>query len=140
MLSLDKRQMIYLATPYWHEEEIIRTERVRAAALLTRALIRRGLPVFSPIVHSHTLNHYAGADVKKSKLPLSNQDWINLDFMYLGACNMMLVAQIHGWRESSGIKQELEFCTKMKIPVTMMLPYECGILMEQEDKTSTQPE
>jgi hypothetical protein len=47
--------MIYLASPYWHPEPVIRNQRFRAACRATAQMIRQGITVFSPVVYGHAL-------------------------------------------------------------------------------------
>ncbi len=47
--------MIYLASPYTHVDAAVRESRFDAACLAMSTLMRAGLSVYSPIVHSHPL-------------------------------------------------------------------------------------
>ncbi len=46
--------MIYLASPYTHVDAAVRESRFDAACLATSTLMRAGLTVYAPIVHSLT--------------------------------------------------------------------------------------
>ena len=123
--------MIYLATPFWHEAEKIRLGRVASAIFITRALVRLGQPVFSPIVHSHTLNNPDKLGSFRH-LPMTNDEWVDLDLSYIKSCQYMLVAQIEGWKESKGIEREIQFCLMKGIPVAYLTPEDCTNLEYDE--------
>ena len=106
--------MIYLATPYWHDDEKIRRQRAHAAIYITRAFIRRGVAMFSPIAHSYALLEEFGP------LPLTNAQWADQCLGYLERSSYMLVAQIDGWQQSKGVEKEVLYCNSRGIPVTYM--------------------
>lgn len=127
--------MIYLATPYWHEDAEVRSARVMQAIFITRALIRAGQAVFSPIAHSDALNNPDKTGFFHP-LPLTNGQWVDLDLFYIKSCKFMLVAQIEGWRTSEGIKREVEFCRFNCIPTFYLLPQDCATMDREERERS----
>lgn len=131
--------MIYIASPYWHEDYQVRLRRVEQTLLITRSLLRRKMPVFSPIIHGHTLSEVglSLATAKSTILPdigFSHEDWIAVDFQYLRCCSSMIVLEIDGWRESRGVTMERNFCGQNSIPVTHMPPVVCTQLADAESK------
>jgi len=130
--------MIYLASPYWHEEVKVRLHRTEQTMLIARALLRRKLPIFSPIIHGHALNE-GGLNFNSQKpaspdIGFSHQDWLDVDFQYLKVCSMMMIAQIEGWQSSKGVNMEKDFCRVNGIPMVLLSPVECSVLADSESK------
>ena len=91
----------YLASPYskygqGHEQAF------KDAAQAAATLIKRGLLVFSPIVHSHPIAMLGGVD------PVDHELWLRLDLALLDECDSLLVLMMPGWDESRGVAAEIE--------------------------------
>ena len=100
--------LIYIASPYTHEDRRVRRKRAKEVIALTVQLIHQ-FPqhqFFSPIAHSHAL-----AEV--GDLPCHFDYWEAFDRKMLGACDELWVAMIEGWKESSGIKSEVKIMTEL---------------------------
>ncbi len=50
--------MIYLASPYSHDDPAVRQERFDAACRAAAELVRQGKTVFRPVAHSHAICRY----------------------------------------------------------------------------------
>jgi len=98
-------EMVYLASPYSHPDPLVRATRFDAACRATAKLIRTGRAVFSPIVHGHPLVRFG--------LPTDWKFWQRFDAEHLRRCDEVLVLQIDGWRESEGVRAEIELATAM---------------------------
>lgn len=103
----------YLATPYskyegGHEEAFILA--AKQAALLTN----KRIPIFSPIVHSHSISMFGGAD------HLDYQLWLPQQIPLLQVCIGLIVVMADGWKESEGTKYEIDFMIKRDKPVVYM--------------------
>lgn len=94
--------MIYLASPYTHEEPSKRQERYLAVAQATVRLTRAGLHVFSPIVHGHALSTVG-------RLPTDWAFWEGFDTFMIKACTTFAVLQLPGWEASAGVQSETSF-------------------------------
>lgn len=107
--------MIYLASPYSHPEPKVRHDRyleaVRAAAHLTA----RGLVVFSPVVNSHPMHVFAGLNGRW-------EFWKPIDFAFIDLSSKLVVLTLPGWRESVGVRDEMEHARQRGIPVAYMPP------------------
>ncbi len=101
--------MIYLASPYSHEDPIVCEQRYEAACRATAGLLRRGHPVFSPVVHSHPLVRYG--------LPGDWDFWERCDRALLRCCREMIVLMLDGWRESRGVQAEIDLAIEMELPI-----------------------
>lgn len=106
--DLTSRGVWYLATPYskWKGGH---DDAAHQAALITTRLQNRGLVVYSPIVHSHAL---CVADKKSgvgSLDHLSHAYWLDIDRVHIDSSCGLIIAGMDGWKESTGITQEIEW-------------------------------
>lgn len=104
-------ELIYLAAPYSSPDPAVEDERCRIVSDVAGILIvRTGCEVFSPITHSHPLNRMAQryAEVKGMPWQPSYDFWLRFDFRVLDIADYLSILRLDGWRESVGIKRELE--------------------------------
>jgi len=104
--------MIYLASPYSHADPAVREARYRAACRATAALLRAGLVVFSPIVHSHPLVAF--------DLPTGWDFWEPIDRAYLARCDEVVVLTLDGWQQSTGVRAEIALARGLGKPVRFL--------------------
>lgn len=107
--------MIYLATPFTRypfgpEAAFIEASRIAGA------LVKRGLNIFSPIAHSYPLSLYGGLDAMDEEL------WTRVDAAYLDLCSELYIARMEGWRESKGMRHEIQEFIAMGKPVSFVYP------------------
>lgn len=94
--------MIYLATPYWHEDPIIREQRYLEAL----KCVHWHMPIYylySPIVYYHTLS-------KIFDLPKGEKFWRHADEAFLRSAKAVWFAKFPGWKRSKGMKREYLYC------------------------------
>lgn len=101
--------MIYLATPYTKYPFGI-YEAARDAALISGRLIRRGLDIFSPIVHAHYISMATGID------PIDHTFWMKVDYAFMKKCDALMICHMSGWEESRGVGLEIDEFAKAKKP------------------------
>ena len=106
--------LIYLASPYTHVDMLVRCQRAMQAAHTAARLVEKGYFVYSPVLHGHEIDKWA------SDIPY--QYWIDLGFKMLSRCDLMYVLMIPGWRQSGGIKKEIEFAESNDIPISYYDP------------------
>lgn len=106
--------MLYLASPYTHEEEAVRIERFRTACLVAARLIREGKHVFSPIAHSHPIAEHG--------LPIDADYWMKWNLEMMGTCCGMIVLRLEGWEASRGVEMELAKAREWGMPVEFLDP------------------
>ena len=111
--------MIYLAAPYFYPDPDVRQWRFEAVCKVTAEMLRSGLIVFSPVVHSHPLTLYG--------LPSDWQFWQSYDRTYLQACSALAVLTLDGWRESEGVANEIKTANELGIPFWTIEPQRFGI-------------
>ena len=102
--------MIYLASPFTHDDPAIRQQRFEAACRAAAALICRGQTVFSPIAHSYVICRYG--------VPLDWRFWQRHDRRYLEVCDEVVVLMLDGWRESVGVQAEIAIARELGKPIT----------------------
>lgn len=104
---------VYLASPYSHPCPAMRECRYLMAMAATAEMIRQGLVVFSPIVHSHPLAvaHDLGLDFKA---------WEHIDHAMIRACERVIVLKLEGWEESHGVQAEIQYARRKGKTVAYM--------------------
>lgn len=101
---------IYLASPYTHDDPAERVKRYEAACKCAARLMHEGVPVFSPIAHSHAIEqHFAK--------PEGFNFWMQQDIPILVCASKMIVLMLDGWQASKGVTRELEVARTFCIPV-----------------------
>lgn len=103
----------YLATPYSKYAQG-REQAYRDACQAAALLLKRGLHVFSPVAHSHPIAELGGID------PLCHKTWMPLDLDILERSDGLLVIQMPGWNESTGVAMEIERAQKLNKPVSYL--------------------
>lgn len=114
------RPLTYLASPYTPKGSdaetttrriLTRADRYAFVADATAALFCRHphWNVFSPIVHSHPL-HTRGLDGDWTF-------WRRVDTQFLRLSCRVVVLQLPGWAESTGVTAELEIARKLGLPI-----------------------
>lgn len=94
--------MIYLASPYSHEDEYVREQRFIQTRSAVIKLTSQGQMVFSPIVYYHQIALYG-------KMPSGYKFWQSLNHSYIDLAESVLVLQLAGWQESKGVQDEITY-------------------------------
>lgn len=92
----------YLGTPYTRYKLGIERAFMDACALAAR-LLQVGIPVYSPIAHTHPIAVHGKLD------PLDLGIWLPFDEAMMSRCDVLLVAHMDGWDLSRGIEHEVKF-------------------------------
>lgn len=103
LASISSFRLCYLATPY---SKYMGGDLVLAfedASRLAAELLATGVRVYSPIAHTHPLAVHGHLD------PLDHSIWLPFDEAMMDAADCLIVAHMDGWRDSYGIKHEVEF-------------------------------
>lgn len=100
----------YLATPYSKYPDGLEAA-FKHACQIAGQLISSKIPVYSPISHTHPIALYSGMD------QLNHQIWLPADEPLMDAAHGLLVAELPSWRESYGIRIEIERFTRNHKPV-----------------------
>lgn len=102
--------MIYLASPYTSTHESVVETRHSWAEHVTAKLMRKGLVVFSPIVHNHKIS-------QDYKMPKDYEFWEKYCLEMLSLASELYVLMLEDWEESKGVLAEIEFAKKQNIPI-----------------------
>jgi hypothetical protein len=117
----------YLASPYSRHlagRAMAHMEVCQAAALLIRA----GVPVFSPIAHSHFIAEYGGID------PNDHDIWLPADQPMMDAAGGLIVLMLDGWFRSKGMAYEMDHFRRLGRPVVYMTPGRVPEVLKQEGR------
>lgn len=101
--SMPASTLAYLATPYTKYEGGNIELAFRDAARIAAALLLAGINIYSPIAHCHPLSQYGDIDA------LDRDFWLKYQESMMARCDVLIVAEMKGWKESIGVKHEIAF-------------------------------
>lgn len=93
--------LIYLASPYSHENSGIMAGRYEVTKQFVAYCLRRDIALFSPIVYGHQFTQY--------DMGTSAADWHFFNRHMMQACPAIWVLKLEGWQTSVGIRAEVSF-------------------------------
>lgn len=102
--------LFYLATPYSKYPGGI-DEAFKMACRAAGALLRSGVPVYSPIAHTHPIAIYSEID------PFDHDIWLPFDEAIMSHACGILVYRADGWETSKGISHEIAFFVRAGKPI-----------------------
>lgn len=119
------KPLAYLGTPYtlYAEGRIV---AFRKAAKLTADLILSGVNCYSPICHGHPLSDYGAID------PLDQDFWAAFNELMMARCDVLIVAHMPGWDESSGIAHEIKYFLNAGKPIFDLNPETLAMIRRPE--------
>lgn len=94
--------MIYVASPYSHEDAKVRERQAMSVVAFSAALMEAGVHVFSPIAHCHLM-------AANYSLPGNFEFWEAYDREYMDFCESMIVYTLPGWNTSVGVSAEVQY-------------------------------
>lgn len=97
--------MIYLASPYSHDDPAVKEKRFEIVCRAAAQFMKEGHHIFSPIAHTHP--------IAKFGLPGGFEFWEPYDRAFLSMCSKLWVLKMDGWETSIGVGAEIEIFTKM---------------------------
>lgn len=105
---------LYIASPYSSgagKDPIIRKARFLLAEEFAADLIKRGIPVYSPIVHSHAI-------AEKYEMPTEHGNfWVPHNEAMIRRSTGMVVLMLDGWKESTGVSWEIDKGMEINLPI-----------------------
>ena len=102
--------MQYLASPYSHESSEVIGLRFMDAFNHTAFLLYKGLIIYSPILHFHTLAKY-------KNIPTDFDFWKRHNFEMLSFASAIRVLTIPGWLESVGVQAEIKEAKRLGLEI-----------------------
>lgn len=130
--------MIYLASPYSHADGdiyppwISREGKYLLVMQAVAILCKRGLPIYSPILHCHEVAKVAG-------FPTDAQFWVDYNHDFIRASTEVYVLCLPGWELSKGVKEEMDYAKSIKKPVKLLLFNETYTDLSSPYKEKHQP-
>ena len=106
---------IYLASPYSHPDAAVREARYRAVRDATAWMIRRGMWVYSPIVHTYDISQTFG-------LPTDAGFWRDYNHAMIAKAEMLYILTLPGYSRSVGIMGEIKFARSLGLPILHLEP------------------
>lgn len=101
--------LYYLASPYSHQDLVVRETRANIAEKAAVDLLHFGIYVFAPIPYNHPWEKY--------KVPGDWNFWEDFDKTFVSRCDGVIVLTIDGWDRSKGVTAEIEFARENNIPI-----------------------
>lgn len=118
-------ELVYLASPYSHVSRGMREWRFRVASAAASHLMAQGVGVFSPIAHTHPIAEFG--------LPKGWEFWEQYDRLMLDKCDRMIVLTMEGWKESKGVRAEIEIMLEAGKPVEYLDASDAIDAVRQQD-------
>lgn len=112
---MSSKGFFYIASPYSKYPDGIYAA-YRMACFQSSLLVRAGVPVFSPIAHSHMIAVAGGID------PFDHAIWLPADKPLMDASRGLIMLMADSWRESYGMQKELEAFKAAGKPIVYMQP------------------
>lgn len=104
------QQLVYLASPYTHNDESVVEKRIEIYCKVDAVLTHNGIFTAPPLLKHFIIQH--------RKLPSDWEYWKHYSQALLSRCDSMIVLCLNGWLESVGVLEEIRYCDDHKIPVT----------------------
>lgn len=105
--------MIYVASPFTHDDPSVMEYRYYEALAYTVELIRDGKCAFSPIVYSYDM-------FLQHNLPADYGFWKHHNDGMLRRATEVHILKMEGWKESKGLAYEIKLATSISIPITFI--------------------
>lgn len=100
----------YLASPY-SKYRYGMDAAWRRVCGVTGRLVKAGVPVYSPIAHTHPVALYSYMD------PTDHKIWLPADEPMMRAASGLLVLMMEGWRDSLGVQFEIDHFATDNMPI-----------------------
>lgn len=110
-MSTNVKELIYLAGPFSHPDPKVMEEREKAHCECAVNLKSQGISVYCPIAETVSLAKHGNL------AGTSWEVWREHDLNLLRRCDIIYVMQIDGWKQSVGVRGEVKFALKNRIPV-----------------------
>jgi len=94
--------LVYLASPYTHEDSKVMESRFVDTQRACAVLLSFKIPVFSPTVYAHPM-------AVDYELPRDFNFWGEFNKSVLEGATDLIILQLPGWEKSIGIKGEMKF-------------------------------
>lgn len=129
-------QLVYLSSPYSHEDDAVVAMRAMQAIETVALLNATGICVLCPNAHYHIV----AAAAFQIKLPSTVQEpsRVEMKTKLIRACNEVWVLMLPGWRESHGVQEDIKLALSNGIPVYHLVPGETKPIKAQLNVNHTE--
>lgn len=117
--------MVVVSGPYSHSDPVVKQERVKAIADACVKLFQAGDMCCSPLLAGLSF-----IEKSENKMPDDYAFWQNFCRAYVKAGDVLYVLDIEGWKESTGVKDEIEYAQSFCMPVYLMDPETLEIITQ----------
>ena len=111
---------IYLAHPYQHRCVEVEEERLSVAASVAAQFISDGIVAYSPVNYQAGIANTLGVNVGEIEPPVG---WLAWDKEMVEAADVLVILKMDGYKESAGVKFELEVALEQGIPIAYLEPF-----------------
>ena len=106
-------KLIYLASPYTHQESYIMDMRaIMVCDVMAKCFNKYKHTFFSPVCHGHSMMKESS-----TKAPSSWEYWKNHDLNMIHRCDELWVVTLANWEESVGMEEEVLYADRKKMPI-----------------------
>lgn len=106
--------IVYLACPYIHEDKKVMEDRVLNVTCCAAHFMDKGEKIYSPITHNNAINKHMKQVVGDHKY------WLNQCYHHIITAEAIYVLGLEGWKESKGVRWEVETAKAFGIPVFLI--------------------
>lgn len=110
-----ENELIYLASPFTTDDLFEKEMRFLAACDASGFLMQQDRVVFSPIAHGWPI-------AKIRNISTDWSYWEKACTVMLERCQVIIVLMLPGWKESTGVKDELKIAKKLGLKIQFMNP------------------
>lgn len=110
-------KLVYLASPYSHDDEGTRTRRYKQVCRVQARLYTKypEYTFFGPIAMSHGVSVHGD-------LHFDWQFWQEHDYEFIRRSDELWVIMIDGWENSQGVQEEVKYMKSQNKPVLYLYP------------------
>ena len=110
-----RSNLIYLASPYTHDDERVEQQRYEDVSATCAWFARQGEHVYSPIAHWHPI-------ALAHTMPTHAHYYQDMDEAMIRACDEFFVLTIDGWTESIGVQSEMAYAQSINRVIQFVWP------------------
>lgn len=115
MSKFNPDEFYYLATPYSKYPLGLNAAYIDACKQVA-ILIKVGIPIFCPIVHTHNIAIYGEID------PINLDIWLVVDYPFIQLAKGLIICTLPTWEQSEGIASERQHFIQANKPIIYMQP------------------
>lgn len=127
------KPLIYLGCPFASADPNVMSYRFVQVTNITANLMEGGNHVFSPITHNYYVEKTALIRFGSESRTNNFEFCMEYDLRMLAMSDILGVCVLEGWKESKGLKMEMDFALQDNIPIIFFpeIPMQDMILSEQ---------